>query len=95
MKNVADKEKFVELRAQGLSFVKISEKIGVSKPILIKWNNDLKKELQNRKFFIAEELLEKYHLMKVHRIEIFTKLLNKGLKELETRDFSHPLQRNC
>ncbi|MFW9876498.1 MAG: hypothetical protein ACFFG0_25675 [Candidatus Thorarchaeota archaeon] len=59
----------------------------MSKPVLVKWNNDLKKELQNRKFFIAEELLEKYHLMKVHRIEIFTKLLNKSLQELEIRDF--------
>ncbi|MFW9874898.1 MAG: hypothetical protein ACFFG0_17465 [Candidatus Thorarchaeota archaeon] len=87
MKNIADKEKFIELRARGLSFAKISEEIGVSKPVLIKWNNELKKELQNRKFFVAEELLEKYHLMKVHRIEIFTKLLNKSLKELETRDF--------
>ena len=85
MKDISDKEKFIELRAQGLSFSKISDKIGISKPILIKWNNDLRKEIGNRRFFIAEELLEKYHLMKVGRVRMFTELLNKGLQELEKR----------
>ena len=87
MKDISDKDKFIELRAQGLSFNKISDQIGVSKPILIKWNNEFKKEIANQKFSIAEELLEKYELMKVNRIKIFAELLNKVVEELKKRDF--------
>lgn len=57
MKTDTEKEKFIELRARGLSFSKIAEAIGVSKPILIKWNSELGKEIANQKF------LAKYFLM--------------------------------
>jgi hypothetical protein len=87
MKDISDKEKFIELRAQGLSFAKISAQIGVSKPILIKWNNEFRKEIANQRFLIAEELIEKYELMKVSRINIFAELLNKAIEELKKRDF--------
>lgn len=88
MKDVSDKDKFIELRAQGLSFNKISDQIGVSKPVLIKWNNEFKKEIENQKFSIAEELLEKYELMKTNRIKIFAELLNKVIEELKKKDFT-------
>jgi len=87
MKDITDKDKFIELRAQGLSFTKISDQIGVSKPVLIKWSNEFKKEIANQKFSIAEELLEKYELMKVSRINMFAELLNKAIEELKKRDF--------
>ena len=87
MKDISDKEKFIELRAQGLSFAKISAQIDVSKPILIKWNNEFRKEIANQRFLIAEELIEKYELMKVSRINIFAELLNKAIEELKKRDF--------
>jgi transposase len=51
MKTNNEKEKFIELRARGLSFSKIAEEIGVSKPILIKWNSELRKEMQTRNFW--------------------------------------------
>ena len=47
MKDMSIKEKFVELRAQGLSFKKIADEIQVSKPILIKWNSEFNKEITN------------------------------------------------
>jgi DNA-binding XRE family transcriptional regulator len=35
------KEKFMELRAHGMSFAQISMQIGVSKTTLIKWNREM------------------------------------------------------
>lgn len=87
MKDNTDKEKFIELRGRGLSFAKISEKIGVSKPTLIKWNVELRKEISNHTYLAAEELLERYQLMKNARVHIFSKLLQKSLQELENRKF--------
>lgn len=87
MKDSEDKEKFIELRAQGLSFAKISDKIGVSKPILMRWNNDFQKEISNSSFLVAEELLEKYQLMKASRVKMFAELLSRALQELEAREF--------
>lgn len=87
MKNNTDKKKFIELRAKGLSFSKISQEIDVSKPVLIKWNNELKNEIANRSFFDSEELLEKYHLMKIGRVKMFAELLSKAFQELEKREF--------
>lgn len=87
MKDISDKEKFIQLRAQGLSFSKISDQIGVSKPVLIKWSNELKKEIANQRFLLVEELLEKYELMKATRIKMFAELLNKVIEELKKRDF--------
>lgn len=43
-----------------MSFVKISPEIGVSKPTLIKWNQEFDKEIENRRFLAAEELIEKW-----------------------------------
>jgi len=86
MKDNSDKEKFIELRAKGLSFSKISQEIGVSKPVLIKWNSEFQKEIENIRFCIAEEHLEKYQLMKVARVNMFANLLNKALIELDSRN---------
>ena len=88
MKTVKDKEKFLELRAGGMSFAKISQAIGVSKPILIKWNLEFGKEIENRRFLAAEELIEQYNLMQMSRIQVFGEMLNRALDELKNRDFS-------
>ncbi len=38
-----EKEKFIQLRAKGLSFDKISKELNISKPPLLKWNEELMK----------------------------------------------------
>lgn len=87
MKDLETKEKFIELRACGLSFNKIAVEIQVSKPTLIKWNSEFSKEIANRRFLAAEELLEHYQLMKETRMKIFAKTLNQALQELQNRKF--------
>ncbi len=85
MKKNEEKEKFIELRAQGWSFSRIAEQTGVSKPILIKWNAEFSKEISNHRFLVSEAVLEKYRLMKVGRLEIFANVLNEALQELQQR----------
>lgn len=58
MKEIQCKEKFIELRSQGLSFEKISK--DVSKPTLIKWNQEYSQEISNLIFFHSEKLIEKF-----------------------------------
>ncbi len=87
MKNQILKTEFIQLRAQGLSYDKISEKIGISKPTLIKWNRECSSEVANLIFFNVESLLEQYRILKRFRIESLASTLSKALDELSRRDF--------
>lgn len=87
MKTAKDKEKFIELRAGGMSFAKISQEIGVSKPTLIKWNAEFGIEVENRRFLEVEELLDQYKIMHVARIKILGEILGRAFEELQSRDF--------
>lgn len=87
MKDLQTKEKFIELRARGLSFNKIAEEIEVSKPTLLKWSSEFSEEIANRRFLASEELLERYQLTKIARMEVFAKTLNLALQEFQVRKF--------
>ena len=92
MKTVEDKQRFVELRAKGLSFERIAEELSVSKPTLIKWNEELFHEVQEAQFYELENLLENYKLMRKERFEFYCKLLSSALAELESRAAAGKLQ---
>jgi len=92
MKSAEEKQKFVELRAQGLSFEKIAQELSVSKPTLIKWNAELYHEVQEAQFYEQESLLENYKLMRKQRFELYCKLLSAALAELESRAAAGKLQ---
>ena len=93
MKTVEDKQRFVELRAKGLSFERIAEELSVSKPTLIKWSEELFHEVQEAQFYELENLLENYKLMRKQRFENYCKLLSSALAELESRAAAGKLQR--
>lgn len=88
MQDLKVKEQFLELRAQGLSFARIAEQLGVSKPTLIEWSKKMDYQIQNLRAIHLESLLERYKLQKEHRIAIFGKTLAMITAELEKRDFS-------
>ena len=92
MKSVEEKQRFVELRAKGLSFERIAEEIKVSKPTLIKWSEELFHEVQEAEFYELENLLENYKLMRKQRFENYCKLLSSALAELESRAAAGKLQ---
>ncbi|HKI79592.1 MAG TPA: hypothetical protein VKA26_13705 [Ignavibacteriaceae bacterium] len=87
MKDQKTKDKFIELRAEGLSYNKISKKIRTSKPILVKWNDDFNdqiKKLKNERFI---ETLEKYKVTREQRISRLSNALDKAWNEFDRKNF--------
>ena len=83
--NIEEQAKFIELRGRGMSFQKISEEMGVSKPTLIKWNGELLEQVKEAQYMEFENLVEQYGLFRKKRFEIYCKALNSALKEFEER----------
>jgi transposase-like protein len=88
MKPQTTKEKFIDLRAQGLSFDKIAKELQTSKQTLIDWSKELQEEIANRKALELETLYESFYLLKEYRLKNFGSLLNKIEQELQARDLS-------
>lgn len=73
------KSQFVELRAKGWSYVKISRRLKVSKNTLANWGAELEGEIASLKAMELEALYEKSYMTKEARI----KLLGAQLKEIQ------------
>lgn len=88
MLEVEKQERFIELRAAGLSFDKIAVQLGVSKSTLLKMNRQLAGDIERLKFINFEALAEKYKMLKTARLEALGKLLERVDSALEAADFS-------
>lgn len=86
-----DKDKFLELRVEGLSYEDISKQMNISKQTLVNWSKeeDIQVQLLNLEELKKEELQKKYIVTSKSRIEMLGKRLNKLLEELDKRDFKH------
>ena len=82
-------EIFIRLRAEGVSFDKISEKIEVSKPTLLKWSVDYSEDITREKFYYIQEMLSEYNLHRKQRIEKLLKLLDKVNTAFENKDLEN------
>jgi len=88
MKDTKTKEKFIQLRGNGLSFDKIVEEIGVSKGTLLKWDKELKQEISEVRFIELESMIQKYGVLRTERVKSYGEMLEKYRKELTQRDLS-------
>ena len=88
MKDTDKKKEFIELRAKNWSYQRISEKIGVSKNTLIKWNRNFNYEINNIKNLEKESLYTQYKMNVEQKIKYLGELQNKILLELQNRDLS-------
>jgi DNA-binding XRE family transcriptional regulator len=79
------KERFIELRAAGLSYEAVSKEMGVSKQTLINWSKDLVLNIRNARSLRLDELSQKYIVAKEKRIEVFGQRLDAILAELDKR----------
>ena len=82
------KDKFVEMRAAGVTLSKASQDLGIARNTALNWEKDLKERIEAYKAIHIEELQEKYKISKEKRIELFGKDLLAINKELEKRDLS-------
>jgi hypothetical protein len=85
MKSQDTKERFIELRARGLSFDKITKELKVAKKTLVTWSKDLNSEIQAAKALEIETLLEKHYLLKEQRLSRFGKILGSIDSEIDRR----------
>ena len=92
-KTTAEIERFIELRAQGLSYDKIAEEIGTSKPTLLKWSSQYGRELEQAQYFEFHSLLAQYGLLKQQRVESVSILLQAVKEELQKRANTDTLSR--
>jgi hypothetical protein len=83
--DLAVKERFIELRAQGLTHDLIAQELNVSPRTLVYWNRALKAQIDALRAARLESLLDKYQALKENRIEIFGKKLQAILQVLEGR----------
>lgn len=92
-KTTEEIEKFIELRAKGLSYDRIAEQTGISKPTLLKWSNQYGRELEQAHYFELHSLLAQYGLLKQQRIEGISILLQAVMEELKQRATPETLSR--
>ena len=79
------KLQFVAYRAQGFSFDKIAEVLGVSKPTLIKWQGELYSQIREQEFYEVQTITEQFKVMRRDRFATVAKLLSAVNAELTRR----------
>lgn len=80
------KSQFIELRAKGWSYLRISKKLKVSKATLSNWSQELEAEIASLKAMELEALYERYYLAKEGRIKLLGEQLLAIQEELKARD---------
>ena len=82
-KPTSDQAAFIELRAQGLSYAAISEKINVSKPTLLGWANEFDELIKEQRACELQALLDRYKVAKMARVNTFAKLMSAVQGEID------------
>ena len=88
MKDHETVQRFIELRAQGLSFARIAQELAVSKNTLIEWSRSHQFEIQNLRSIETELLAERCFASRQQRWESLARHLARLDEELAKRDLS-------
>jgi hypothetical protein len=82
------KADFVQLRAKGLPYVRIAERLGVAKSTLANWNAELEAQIASARAMELEALQEEFFLLKEGRIRLLGEQLQRLRQQLASRDLS-------
>lgn len=80
-------EKFIQLRAEGLSYDKIAAELDISKTTALKLGHDFEEEIKRLQFIHLEAMAEQYKLVKTARIASIAKVLEQVDTSLQSADF--------
>ena len=80
------KHEFVELRAKGWSYTRISKRLKVSKSTLSSWRAELEEEIASLRAMELEALQERYWMAKEGKIKLLGDQLKAIQKELKDRE---------
>jgi orotate phosphoribosyltransferase-like protein len=86
MKDQETIQRFIQLRAQGLSFVRIASELNVSKPTLIQWSRTHQFEIQNLRAVETEALAERCLASRESRLNQLGEHLQRVEQELAKRN---------
>ncbi len=79
-------QKFIELRAQGWSFVRIATELGVAKSTLTEWSRKFRFEIHNRRALVLDDLQDRILGTVQSRVGGLAEKLGKVENELRQRD---------
>ena len=82
------RELLIQYRAQGWSYSRIAQALGVARSTIGNWAAELEAEIAQARALELEALQEEYYLLKAGRIEMLGGLLNELKAELQARDLS-------
>jgi hypothetical protein len=88
MKDTNKREHFLSMRAEGLSYQVIADKLQMSKQTLINWGKELQSDIKNFKAIRLDAMYEQYSLTKEARIRLIGEHIDKVRTELASRDLS-------
>ena len=81
-------QRFIQLRAQGWSYFRISQELSVSKGTLINWSRKFRFEIQNQHAVELETLRERLLANRETRAQMLSEQLRKIEAELHNRKLS-------
>jgi hypothetical protein len=85
MKDQETVQKFIELRAQGWSFVRIAIELGVAKSTLTEWSRKYRFEIHNRRALVLDDLQDRILGSVQSRVSGLAEKLSKVENELRQR----------
>lgn len=85
MKTRRERRKFIQLRAEGLSFDEIARKTRISKSTLLRWSRKYESEIAGLKAGQLETLREQYCLSMEAKVKMWGKIVNKIEPEFAER----------
>lgn len=88
LKTNETRERFIQLRAKGLSYSSIAKQIKVSKSTCSNWEKELKDQISQLKSDRLDDLYQEYGMLKEARIASIGKVLNKIDQAIDEADFS-------
>ena len=84
-----EKNEFITLRAEGLSFDKISKKLNIPKLTLIRWAKEKEKEINSLKESAFEFFLESLKVTACNRIQMIAKDIQRISAVLKKRSYDY------
>ena len=87
--NIEKQQKFIELRAEGLSFDEIAKKVNISKPTLIKWSKELKDKIEEVTQIIEEQFLAEQRIKNIARAQKISEELDRAYEALRKTDYDN------
>ena len=88
MKDIETKHRFVELRGLGKSQRAVADELGIGLQTAVRWERDLKEQIENLRAIELEKLREDYWLTEQDRIKCFGGRLQQIRDQLNKRDLS-------